>query len=374
MNTTRALNIAALPGDGIGPEVMQQGLAVLHLLARQAGIATNIQQAHVGGTAYDQTADPLPEDTLQLASQADAVLLGAVGGPKWDTLPPEKKPESGLLRLRASLQLFANLRPAQVHRQLVHASSLKPTLVQDCDIMVVRELTGGIYFGQPRGRTNDIPGQREAFNTMRYHEKEITRIMRTAFQTAQVRRQRLCSVDKANVLEVSMLWREIACEIAKEFPSVALEHMYVDNAVMQLVREPKHFDTMVTGNLFGDILSDTAAVLTGSIGMLPSASLGEKHALYEPVHGSAPDIAGQDSANPLAMMLSIGMLFRYTLRLPQYDDRLRQAITEVLTNYRTPDIYQVMDDAPTTEASPLQKVGCQQMGELVLQQLEKLNK
>ena len=350
--------IAILPGDGIGPEVTRQGLRVLTSLAAEAGLSLETQQYPVGGAGLDESDKPLPVETLEGCHQADAILLGAVGGPKWADVPFDLRPEKGLLDLRSALGLYANLRPARIYGDLVAASSLKSELVAGCDLMVVRELTGGIYFGEPRG-ISGTRGNRVAHNTMHYSEQEIERIVRTGFDIARKRKGKLCSVDKANVLEVSVLWREIADSVSKEYPDVRLEHMYVDNAAMQLVRQPLHFDTIVTGNLFGDILSDVAAMLTGSIGMLPSASTGAGRALYEPVHGSAPDLAGQDLANPLASILSVGMMFRYSLDLPQLDERIEQAVISVLADNRTDDIH----------VPGKNKVGCESMGDLVLKAL-----
>jgi 3-isopropylmalate dehydrogenase len=352
--------VLVMAGDGIGPEVVAAGLPVLEAAAAAAGITLELDEAPIGGAGYEAAGKPLPDESLKKARGADAVLFGAVGGPRWDTLDFALRPEKGLLKLRAELGLFANLRPAQIHAELVHASTLKQEVVEGCDLMVIRELTGDIYFGEPRGIALEN-GVRVGRNTMVYSEPEIERIVRVGFDVARQRRKRLCSVDKANVLETSVLWREVATRIGKEFPDVALEHMYVDNAAMQLIRAPKQFDTIVTGNIFGDILSDAAAMLTGSIGMLPSASLGEKYALYEPIHGSAPDLAGKDAANPLATILSVGMMFRYSFNSPEVDGQIRRAVSAVLSRHRTADIY----TAGTT------RVGCRQMGQLVLEQLAK---
>jgi 3-isopropylmalate dehydrogenase len=343
--------ILLLPGDGVGPEICREAVRVLETLRRDHGLDVELEEALVGGAAVDAGGDPLPEETLEQARAADAILFGAVGGAQWDELPREQRPESGLLRLRSELELFANLRPAMLYPQLVHASTLREEVVSGLDIMIVRELTGGIYFGQPRETRTDIGGRRQAVNTMLYTDEEIERIARVAFGIAKRRGGRLCSVDKANVLEVSQLWREVVTEVAGDFPEVELSHMYVDNAAMQLVRDPKQFDTLVTGNLFGDILSDIAAMLTGSIGMLPSASLGASgKGLYEPVHGSAPDIAGQGVANPLAMILSLAMMLRHTLEHPALAEKVERAVGGVLDGgLRTRDI---MDDgkrAGTTE-------------------------
>ncbi|MFM9269150.1 3-isopropylmalate dehydrogenase [Halomonas elongata] len=331
--------ILVLPGDGIGPEITSQASRVLAACQAQ-GLDVEVEEAPVGGAAYDAEGSPLPESTLARARAADAVLLGAVGGPKWDKLEDlSKRPEKGLLGLRKELGLFGNLRPALLYPQLAEASSLKPELVAGLDIMIVRELTGGIYFGQPRG-IEEHGGQRVGYNTYVYSEAEIERIGRMAFEMARKRGKKLCSVDKANVLEVTMLWREVMERLAPEYPDVELSHMYVDNAAMQLVRAPKQFDVVVTGNMFGDILSDAAAMLTGSIGMLPSASLNESgQGMYEPCHGSAPDIAGQGLANPLATILSVAMMLRYSLGEPALAERIEAAVGKVLDEgLRTADI------------------------------------
>ena len=355
-------NVLLLPGDGIGQEVVAAATKVMQLAAEQVGCSLDISEGLVGGAAIDATGEPLPQDTLKAAEQADAVLLGGVGGPKWDDLPTHLRPEKGLLGLRQGLGLFANLRPALLAAPLAAASSLKTELVADLDILIIRELTGGIYFGEPRG-VEVRDNERVGFNTLVYSEHEIERIARVGFELAAKRNGKLCSVDKANVLEVSQLWREKVSALAPEYPDVELSHMYVDNAAMQLVRAPKQFDVMVTGNMFGDILSDVAAMLTGSLGMLPSASLASGGTgLYEPVHGTAPDIAGQDLANPLATILSVGMMFRYSLDLPEAADRIDTAVAEVLQQgYRTADIV----------SNGLNQVGCQAMGELVLAPLAK---
>ncbi|MDH3713514.1 MAG: 3-isopropylmalate dehydrogenase [Gammaproteobacteria bacterium] len=332
--------ILVLPGDGIGPEIVQQGLKLLACLSEDFSLDIHVEQALLGGVAVDECGVPLPDATLEQARAADAILLGAVGGPKYDDLPREQRPERGLLALRSELNLFANLRPALLYPQLAAASTLKDEVVAGLDIMIVRELTGGIYFGQPRGVETLTGGERRGFNTLEYRESEIERIGHSAFVTAQRRNRRLCSVDKANVLEVSELWRETMQRVAADYPDVELTHMYVDNAAMQLVRAPKQFDVIVTTNMFGDILSDCAAMLTGSIGMLPSASLdGRNKGLYEPIHGSAPDIAGRDEANPLATLLSIAMLLRYSLGQAEIADRIEAAVGDVLqTGCRTADI------------------------------------
>ncbi len=333
--------ILILPGDGIGPEIVAEAIKVLDTLRAEYGLEVEVEEALVGGAAIDATGSPLPEETLALAREADAVLLGAVGGPKWARLDISVRPEKGLLGLRSGLELFANLRPALLYPQLVEASTLKPDVVSGLDIMIVRELTGGIYFGEPRGIRKLEGGEKEGFNTLVYRESEIERIARVAFDIAAKREGRLCSVDKANVLEATELWREVVTRVGKEYAGVELSHMYVDNAAMQLVREPKQFDVLVTTNMFGDILSDCAAMLTGSIGMLPSASLGEGgKGMYEPIHGSAPDIAGQGTANPLATILSLSMLLRYSLGEPAMAARIDQAVDQVLDDgLRTPDIW-----------------------------------
>jgi len=351
---TESFRITLLPGDGIGPEIMTVAVSVLEQVGKQHDIEFNFTEALLGGAAIDATGLPLPEETLQTCKESDAVLLASIGGYKWDSLPRAQRPETGLLGLRAGLGLFANLRPATILPQLLGASSLKPEVVEGVDIMVVRELTGGIYFGTPKGIFETEDGQR-GVSTMVYHSSEVDRIGRVAYETAQKRGGRLCSVDKANVLEVSQLWRDRITALSSDYPDVELSHLYVDNAAMQLVRAPKQFDTIVTGNLFGDILSDAAAMLTGSIGMLPSASLGaDGPGVFEPVHGSAPDIAGQDKANPLAQVLSAAMMLRYGLNQPAAADQIEQAVLKVLDQgYRTGDI---MSEGMTA-------VGCKGMGE-----------
>ncbi len=347
-----AHRVLLLPGDGIGPEVVEQAKRVLDATASVFDLDLIFDSADLGGVAIDRHGDPYPEATRLLARQADAILLGAVGGPKWDTLPAGERPERGLLAIRSDLDLFCNLRPAMLYPQLADASSLKPDLVSGLNLLIVRELTGGIYFGEPRGVETSVEGVRTGVNTDIYDETEIGRIAKLAFQFAQKRKGRLCSVDKANVLEVTMLWRDIVTEVSADFPDIELSHMYVDNAAMQLVREPKQFDVMLTGNLFGDILSDTAAMLTGSIGMLPSASLNaESRGLYEPVHGSAPDIAGAGKANPLATILSAAMLLRYSLDEGAAANAIEAAVEQVLNaGLRTRDIASNAADAATTEA------------------------
>jgi len=333
--------ILVLPGDYIGPEVTAQAVAVLEAADRRFGLDLELEYGLLGGAAIDAHGVPLPAQTLASARQADAILLGAVGGPKWDGIERGLRPEKGLLGIRSELQLFGNLRPAILYPQLAGASSLRPEIVAGLDILIVRELTGGIYFGEPRGFRTLENGEREGFNTYRYSESEVRRIAHLAFSLAGKRSGRLCSVDKSNVLEATILWREVMEEVAPEYPEVELSHMYVDNAAMQLVKAPKQFDVIVTGNMFGDILSDAAAMLTGSIGMLPSASLDEKgRGMYEPCHGSAPDIAGQGKANPLATILSAAMMLRYTLGSPGAADAIEAAVGVVLDNgLRTPDIY-----------------------------------
>ena len=351
------MKICVLPGDGIGPEIMAQALRVLNAL----GLELEMEEALLGGCAVDATGTPYPEATQKLARAADALLLGAVGGPKWDSLPREQRPERGLLGIRKDLGLFANLRPAILYPELANASSLKPEIVSGLDILIVRELTGDIYFGQPRGiEMREVEGtqQRVGWNTMIYAEYEIRRILKVAFEAAQKRGKKLCSVDKMNVLECTQLWRDIAIEVSKDYPDVELSHMLVDNAAMQLVRAPKQFDVMVTGNMFGDILSDEASMLTGSIGMLPSASLDANNkGMYEPSHGSAPDIAGKNLANPLATILSAAMMLRYTFNQEQAAQRVEAAVRKVLAQgFRTGDIYE-----PGTR-----KVGTREMGDAVL--------
>jgi 3-isopropylmalate dehydrogenase len=351
------MKIAVLPGDGIGPEIMREAVRVLDAL-KSDGLKIETEFAPVGGAGYDAAQDPLPAATLNLAQQADAVLFGAVGGPKYDTLERPMRPEQGLLRLRKDLGLFANLRPAVLYPELAGASTLRPDVVAGLDIMILRELTGDIYFGQPRGRRSNAAGEREGFDTMLYAESEIVRIARVGFEIARKRNRRLCSVDKANVLDTSILWREVVSEVGKSYPDVELSHMYVDNAAMQLVRAPKQFDVIVTGNMFGDILSDEASMLTGSIGMLPSASLdAHNKGLYEPIHGSAPDIAGKNLANPLGTILSVALMMRYTFNQEQAATRIESAVRRVLADgMRTGDIYQ----------DGCRKVGTAQMGEAVI--------
>ncbi len=349
--------IAVLPGDGIGQEIVAEAVKVLETLKAE-GLDIELQHGLVGGTAYDETGTPLPEETLTLAKEADAILLGAVGGYKWESLDISVRPEKGLLGLRAELDLFANLRPAILYPQLADASTLKPEVVSGLDIMIVRELTGGIYFGQPRGVRTLDNGERQGYNTLVYKESEISRIAKVAFDIAGKRNGKVCSVDKANVLECTELWREVVTDVGKQFADIELSHMYVDNAAMQLVRAPKQFDVMVTTNMFGDILSDCAAMLTGSIGMLPSASMDiNNKGMYEPIHGSAPDIAGQNIANPLATILSVAMMLRYSLDDAANADRIENAVNTVLDQgLRTADIY----------SDGMQKVSTSEMGDAVV--------
>ena len=357
-------SVLLLPGDGIGPEVVSEARRVLESVSEQFALELVFTEGNLGGIAIDLEGQAYPESTRALAHDADAILLGAVGGPKWDGLPASERPERGLLAIRSDLDLFCNYRPALLFPELAAASSLRPELVSGLDILIVRELTGGIYFGEPRGITSNADGVREGFNTDRYDETEIRRIGRLAFEAARRRSGRLCSVDKANVLEVTMLWRETMEALSAEYPDVSLSHMYVDNAAMQLVRQPKQFDVLVTGNLFGDILSDIAAMLTGSIGMLPSASLNaESRGLYEPVHGSAPDIAGEDKANPLATILSAAMALRYSLNATDAADAIEQAVATVLAQgLVTADL--AADDQ---KAAP---VGTRAMGDAVVSALQ----
>ena len=356
------MKIAVMAGDGIGPEIMAEALRVLEVLRRD-GLKLEWEPALVGGAAFDAHGHPLPQATLKLAKQADAVLFGSVGGPQYDTLPREHRPEKAILGLRKECDFFANLRPANVFPELADASTLKPEVVAGLDIMIIRELTGDIYFGEPRSITgekgkNGIAGSRVGINTMHYTEAQIRRILHVGFRTARQRGKKLCSIDKMNVLEAMQLWRDIAIEIAPEYPDVELTHMLVDNAAMQLIRNPKQFDVMVAGNMFGDILSDEASMLTGSIGMLPSASLDANgKGLYEPIHGSAPDIAGKGVANPLAQILSAAMMLRYTFSLPEAANRIENAVRKALAKgLRTGDIAQPGET----------KVGTRQMGDAVI--------
>jgi len=354
--------IALLGGDGIGQEVTPEARRVLEVVGKATGASFEFETALIGGAAIDATGEPLPPSTLRLCEQSDAILFGAVGGPKWDNLPQEQKPERGLLGLRKELDLFANLRPAKCFPMLVDASPLKRSVVENTDIMVIRELTGGLYFGEPRGREEFADGGARAVNTMAYTSREIERVARAAFDVAMKRKKRLASVDKANVLVVSQLWREVVTRVARDYPQVQLEHVLVDNCAMALVHKPTHFDTIVTENTFGDILSDEAAILAGSMGMLPSASMGGSGGLYEPVHGTAPDIAGQGVANPIAAILSAGMLLRYSLNKGIDADRIDAAVLRVLEQgYRTRDIH-----GPETKL-----VGTREMGDLISTEVEK---
>jgi 3-isopropylmalate dehydrogenase len=352
------MKIAVLPGDGIGTEIVAEALKVLEHLRRD-GLTVETETAPIGGAGYEAAKQPLPEATLRLAQHADAVLLGAVGGPQYDALPRALRPEQGILSIRKALGLFANLRPATLYPELAGVSTLKPEIVAELDLMIVRELTGDIYFGNPRGRRTNAAGETEGFDTMLYSEPEIRRIARVGFETARKRSRKLCSVDKANVLDTSILWRETVTAMAGDYPDVQLSHMYVDNAAMQLVRNPRQFDVIVTGNMFGDILSDEASMLAGSIGMLPSASLDANgKGLYEPIHGSAPDIAGQNKANPLATILSLAMMFRYTFDRVDIGERIGAAVRKVLGNglayrrYRSPGERVAARDRWATASSP----------------------
>lgn len=353
--------ILILPGDGIGTEIVDQAVKVINSLNSNHEMGMTLVNGLIGGIAYDETGSPLPDETIKTAKSCDSILLGAVGGPKWEALERDLRPERGLLGIRSELDLFSNLRPAILYPQLASASSLKTEIVSGLDLMIVRELVGGIYFGTPRG-IEIRDGERFGINSATYYESEIARIGHSAFQIAQKRGKRVCSVDKANVLEVSELWREVMEEVSSSYPEVTLSHMYVDNAAMQLVRDPKQFDVMVTSNLFGDVLSDCAAMLTGSIGMLPSASLDKNNfGMYEPIHGSAPDIAGKDIANPLATILSVSMMLRYSLNQVELADKINLAVSEVLDKgYRTKDISAAGDKV----------VGTEEMGDLIVMALE----
>ncbi len=354
--------VLVLPGDGIGPEIVAEAIKVLDVLSTDFGLDINLDDGLIGGAAIDARGNPLPDETLDKARNSDAILLGAVGGPKWEPLDIAIRPEKGLLKIRSELELFANLRPALTAPQLVEASALRADVVSGLDIMIVRELTGGIYFGEPRGIRELENGEKQGFNTLIYSESEIKRIGHVAFKAAMKRDRRVCSIDKANVLESTELWREVMIEVGKDYPEVELTHMYVDNAAMQLVRTPKQFDVMVTTNMFGDILSDLASMLTGSIGMLPSASLDKDgKGMYEPIHGSAPDIAGENVANPLATILSVAMLLRYSLGEAEQADHVEKAVDAVLTaGYRTPDIF----------SEGMRKVGTIEMGDAVVAALK----
>ena len=358
------LNIAVFPGDGIGPEVVEEALKILKIIESKLGLKISLNEAPLGGAGYEATGHPLPEASLKVAQNADAVILGAVGGPKWENIDFSLRPERALLGLRSSLGLYANLRPASIFPALVDSSTLKREVVEGLDLLVVRELTGGIYFGEPRGVDTLEDGTRRGFNTLVYTEPEIVRIARIAFDVARKRNKSVCSVDKANVLEATGFWREVVTNLHSEYSDVNLSHMYVDNCAMQLVRNPKQFDVILTTNMFGDILSDEASMLTGSIGMLPSASLGEKYAMYEPIHGSAPDIAGQELANPLATILSVGMMFKYSLDREEPNTLIEEAVEAVLAKgVRTADI---MSDG-------MKQVGTKEIGDMVAEELEKKN-
>ena len=356
----KSCKIAVLPGDGIGPEIMKSALKVLEAISEKYGIQFEFKEALVGGAAIDETGDPLPEETLKLCKESDAILFGAVGGEKWDNLPTDKRPEKGLLRIRKELDLFANLRPAKAYNALLDSSPLKNSIIKGVDLLVLRELTGGIYFGEPRG-IEERNGERVGYNTMIYYEHEIKRIGKLAFELARGRRKKVTSVDKANVLEVSALWREVITEVHNDYADVELEHMYVDNCAMQLIRRPKDFDVIVTGNMFGDIISDEAGALTGSLGMLPSASIGERYAFYEPIHGSAPDIAGKGIANPVAMILSAAMMLEITCKLPEAARDIEEAVDKALEEgYRTTDIW-----SPGTK-----KVSTEEMTEVIINHIK----
>ena len=354
--------IAVLKGDGIGPEIVEATLRVLGKVEELYGVSFEYEEGLIGGRAIDETGTPLPDETLDLCKNSDAVLLGAVGGPKWDDLPTDKRPEKGLLKIRKELDLYANLRPAKVWEPLIASSPLKPEVVGGTDLLVVRELTGDVYYGEPRG-VFEKNGKRVGVNTMRYTEDEIRRVVVKSFEIARKRRKRLTSVDKSNVLEVSGLWKEVVEEVSKDYPDVDLEHLYVDNCAMQLVRRPNSFDVIVTGNIFGDILSDEAGVVVGSLGMLPSASVGDRYALYEPVHGSAPDIAGQGIANPIATILSAAMMLKYSFGMDSASDLVEKAVEETLNQgYRTPDIY----------SEGCKKVGTEEMTDRIIENMEKI--
>lgn len=351
--------ILILPGDGIGKEVTPQGVQLLQAAAKKAGLEIAMDHALIGGAALEAAGNPLPGETIEKARAADAILFGAVGDPRYDQVSHEERPGRGLLWLRKNLELYANLRPAKVFPGALDASPLKPERIEGVDLMIVRELTGGIYFGEPRG-IREESGIRMALNTMIYTEPEVERIVRFALEQARARRGRLTSVDKGNALEVGRFWREIATRVMAEYPDVETDHLYVDNAALQIIRDPRRFDTLVMGNMFGDILSDVAGNLSGSLGMLPSASIGKNHALYEPCHGSAPDIAGKDEANPIASILSVGMMFRYSLGLPGIDEKIHAAVDQVLAGCRTADL---MSPGKT-------RVGCAEMGARILEAFE----
>ncbi len=355
-------SIVVLPGDGIGPEVIREAQKIIKVIESKLNLKINAEEKLVGGAGYDATGHPLPDETLQSAKKADAVLLGAVGGPKWETIDFSLRPERALLGLRSQLGLFANLRPAKIFQALAHASTLKSEVVEGLDILVVRELTGGIYFGEPRGVETLSDGSKKGLNTLVYTQSEVERIAKVAFDVARKRSNKVCSIDKANVLECTGFWREVVTGVHKNYSDVELSHMYVDNCAMQLVRWPKQFDVILTTNMFGDILSDQASMLTGSIGMLPSASLGGSTAMYEPIHGSAPDIAGKDIANPLATILSVGMMFKYSFDREEVNSAIESVVESVLEDgYRTKDIM----------SEGMNEIGCAAMGDKVAEALEK---
>lgn len=355
----KVFKIAVLPGDGIGPEIIDATIRVLDVIEKKYNVDFEYKYGLVGGAAIDETGDPLPEETLKICKESDAILFGAVGGDKWDNLPTDKRPEKGLLRIRKELGLFANIRPAKAYTPLLDASPLKESIIKGVDLVVLRELTGDVYFGEPRGRQIK-DGERVGYNTMIYYEHEVRRIAKLAFEMARKRRNKVTSVDKANVLEVSGMWREIVNEVHLDYSDVELEHMYVDNCAMQLIRRPRDFDVIVTGNIFGDIISDEAGALTGSLGMLPSASIGERYAFYEPIHGSAPDIAGKGVANPIATILSAAMMLDITCKMPEAAEDIQRAVEKVLDDgYRTPDIWSV----------GTKKVGTVQMAEEIVRRL-----
>lgn len=357
----QSFRIAVLKGDGIGPEIVDATLRVLGKVEELFNVKFEYKEGLIGGIAIDETGTPLPDETLELCRDSDAVLLGAVGGPKWDNLPTDKRPERGLLKIRKELDLYANLRPAKVWEPLIDASPLKPEVVRGTDMLVVRELTGDVYYGEPRGIFEE-GGKRVGVNTMRYTEDEIRRVVVKSFEIARKRRKKLTSVDKSNVLEVSGLWKQVVEEVSKDYPDVELEHLYVDNCAMQLVRRPSSFDVIVTGNIFGDILSDEAGVVVGSLGMLPSASVGDKYALYEPVHGSAPDIAGKGVANPIATILSAAMMLKYSFGMDKASDLVEKAVEETLNQgYRTPDIY----------SQGYNRVGTQEITDKIIENMER---
>ena len=358
----KTFKIAVLPGDGIGPEIVKQAVKVMDAVSEKFDVKLEYQYGLIGGAAIDEYGIPFPEETKEIILSSDAVLLGAVGGPKWDNLDFSIRPERALLGMRKLLNAFANLRPAKLYDELIDASTLKPEVVKGVDIMVIRELTSGIYFGIPKGIFED-DGERVGINTLRYREHEVERIARVAFEVARKRNKKVTSVDKANVLEATVLWREVVEKVHKEFEDVELNHMYVDNAAMQIIRWPKQFDVIVTTNMFGDILSDACAMLTGSLGMLPSASIGGKIGLYEPIHGSAPDIAGQNIANPIATINSVGMMFTYSFDMPEVEKAIDEAVKEVLAKgYRTKDIY--------SEGTKL--VSTEEMGDLIAEEIKKI--